>query len=163
MHWNRFSGQAGCWGALKESQKGPKWPKMVLFLSHKRVWWLRTGRTVWNKGGTSQGTSGSMQWNCFSGQAALLGPQKDTKRAPNAQNGHFVAIRGSGGSELAEQCGIKVEQVGAHPGQCNGTFSLVRGAHGGPNRTPKGPKRPFWILWELSGTPGWPSLTRKIV
>ena len=56
-----------------------------------------------------------------------------------------------------------MEQVGAHPGQCNGTISLVRGAHGGPNRTPKGPKRPFWILWELSGTPGWPSLTRKTV
>ena len=73
---------------------------------------------MWNKGGTSRGTSRAMQWNLFSGQAALLGPQKDTKRAPNAQNGHFVAIRGSGGSELAEQCGIKVEQVGAHPGQC---------------------------------------------
>ena len=44
-----------------------------------------------------------------------------------AQNGHFGAITGSVGSELVEQCGIKVEQVRAHLGQCNGTVSLVKG------------------------------------
>ena len=48
-----------------------------------------------------------------------------------AQNGHFGAISGSGGSELAEQCRVKVEQVRAHPGQCNGTVSLVREGHMG--------------------------------
>ena len=26
-------------------------------LGHKQVWWLQTGGTKWNKGGTSQGTS----------------------------------------------------------------------------------------------------------
>ena len=76
-----------------------------------------------------------------------MGPQKDTKRAPNAQNGHFVAIRGSGGSELAEQCGIKVEQVGAHPGQCNGTVSLVKGGLWGASIGPlKGPKWPKIVI-----------------
>ena len=55
-----------------------------------------------------------------------------------AQNGHFGAITGSVGSELVEQCGIKVEQVRAHPGQCNGTVSLVRGGYWGPIRSPKG-------------------------
>ena len=134
------------------AQNGP-------FLSHKRVWWLRTGRTVWNKGGTSQGTSGSMQWNCFSVQAALLGPQKDTKRAPNAQNGHFVAIRGSGGSELVEQCRVKVEQVPAHLGQCNETGYLVREGYWGPKRVPNGPKWSFCshkgVLWLLTGGTVW--------
>ena len=52
----------------------------------------------------------------------------------------LVPIRGSGGSELAEQCGIKVEQVRAHHRRCNGTFSKVRGALGGPKRTLKGPQ-----------------------
>ena len=44
-----------------------------------------------------------------------------------AQNGHFGAITGSVGSELVEQCGIKVEQVRAHLERCNGTVSMVRG------------------------------------
>ena len=35
--------------------------------------WLRTGGTVWNIGGTSQGTSGAIQWNRFSGQGCLWG------------------------------------------------------------------------------------------
>ena len=44
-----------------------------------------------------------------------------------AKNDNFGAIRGCCGSALAEQCGIKVEQVRAHPGKCNGTVSMVRG------------------------------------
>ena len=55
-----------------------------------------------------------------------------------AKNDNFGAIRGCCGSALAEQCGIKVEQVRAHPGQCNGPVSLVRGGYWGPRRTPKG-------------------------
>ena len=35
--------------------------------------WLRTGGTVWNIGGTSQGTSRAIQWNRFSGQGCLWG------------------------------------------------------------------------------------------
>ena len=58
-----------------------------------------------------------------------------------AQNGHFGAITGSVGSELVEQCGIKVEQVRAHPGQCNGTVSLVKGGlWGAPIGPQKGPQ-----------------------
>ena len=67
------------------------------------------------------------------------------KRTPNGQNDNFGAIRGCCGSALAEQCGIKVEQVRAHPGQCNGTVSMVRGPvlkiwFGPPNAD-------FWSVW----------------
>ena len=54
-----------------------------------------------------------MHWNRFSGQGAIRGPLKDPKWPKMVI---LVPIRGSGGSELAEQCGIKVEQVKAHPG-----------------------------------------------
>ena len=76
-----------------------------------------------------------------------------------AQNGHFGAITGSVGSELVEQCGIKVEQVRAHPGQCNGTVSLVRGGYWGPKRVPNGPKWSFCshkgVLWLRTGGTVW--------
>ena len=43
-------------GVPEGSQKGPKRPKTA-FLGHKRIWWLQTGGTKWNKGGTRQGIS----------------------------------------------------------------------------------------------------------
>ena len=42
-----------------------------------------------------------------------------------------MAIRGSGGSKLVEQCGTRLEQVGAHPGRCVGAFFRVRNDHRG--------------------------------
>ena len=56
MHWNRFSGQGGPYGCARGPPKRPKLPKTA-FLGHKRVWWLQTGGTKWNKGGTRQGIS----------------------------------------------------------------------------------------------------------
>ena len=85
--------------------------------------WWNSVKQGWNKSEHIQGDA--MEPFQRSG-----GPQKDPKRAPN---GHFVAISGSGGYELAEQCGIKVEQVRTHPGQCNEIVSLVRGAYRGPH------------------------------
>ena len=62
---------------------------------------------MWNKGGTSQGTSGAMQWNRFSSQGGLMGGPNRTPKGPQmAQNCNFGAIRGCCGSGLAEQCGI---------------------------------------------------------
>ena len=47
------------------------------------------------------------------------------KMAQMGQNSHFVAISGSGGSKLVDQCGTRLDQVRAHPGQSVGTISLV--------------------------------------
>ena len=60
------------------SQKGPKRPKTA-FLGHKQIWWLQTDGTVWNKGGSSQGTSPVMHWNSFAGQG---GPSRGTRGLP---------------------------------------------------------------------------------
>jgi len=73
------------------------------------------------------------------------GPIGAPKGPQMAKNDNFGAIRGCCGSALAEQCGIKVEQVRAHPGQCNGTVSMVRGPvlkiwFGPPNAD-------FWSVW----------------
>ena len=53
------------------------------------------------------------------------------------QNGHFGAISGSGGSELVEQCGKRVEQVRAHWGDALEPFL----GSGGPLGAPKGSKK----------------------
>ena len=88
----------------------------------------------WNKSGHIQGVA----LEPFIGSG---GPLKDPKWPKMVI---LELIRGSDGSELAEQCGIKVEQVRAHTGQCNGTVPLVRGAYWGPQKDPKraqnGPK-----------------------
>ena len=73
------------------------------------------------------------------------GPIGAPKGPQMAKNDNFGAIRGCCGSALAEQCGIKVEQVRAHPGRCNGTVSMVRGPvlkiwFGPPNAD-------FWSVW----------------
>ena len=83
-------------GVPEGSQKGPKRPKTA-FLGHKQIWWLQTDGTVWNKGGSSQGTSPVMHWNRFWGQechlGAPIGPQKGPKLEPPdplmAQKGCF--------------------------------------------------------------------------
>ena len=67
MHWNSFAGQGEPSGGARGPPKGPKGQKTA-FVGHKQVWWLQTDRTVWNKGGTSQGTSPVMHWNSFAGQ-----------------------------------------------------------------------------------------------
>ena len=97
-----FGGAMGPQTGSKEPQIAQNCHSVPL----KQVWCLQTGGTKWNKGGTSQGTSPVMQWNCFSGQG---GPQ-------TAQNGHFGAIIRSGVSKLVEQYETRVEQVRAHPG-----------------------------------------------
>ena len=63
----------------RAAKQGPKQPKTAFF-GQKRIWWFQTGGTVWNKGGTSQGTSGVMSWKYFTGQeflsrGAIKGPQ----------------------------------------------------------------------------------------
>ena len=65
-------------GVPEGSQKGPKRPKTA-FLGHKQIWWLQTDGTVWNKGGSSQGTSPVMHWNSFAGQG---GPSRGTRGLP---------------------------------------------------------------------------------
>ena len=75
------------------------------------------------------------------------GPIGAPKGPQMAKNDNFGAIRGCCGSALAEQCGIKVEQVRAHPGQCNGTVSLVKGGlWGAPIGPQKGPKWPKIVI-----------------
>ena len=73
------------------------------------------------------------------------GPIGAPKGPQMAKNDNFGAIRGCCGSALAEQCGIKVEQVRAPQGRCNGTVSMVRGPvlkiwFGPPNAD-------FWSVW----------------
>ena len=70
-------------GPQKDPKRAPNDPKWQ-FWNHKWVRWLWTGSRVWNKVGTSQGTSGVMHWNCFSGQGDLWRAQKGPQRTPNA-------------------------------------------------------------------------------
>ena len=59
-----------------------------------------------------------------------------------AKNDNFGAIRGCCGSALAEQCGIKVEQVRAHPGR----FIPGQGCLWGATRSAFGPKMLFLVV-----------------
>ena len=72
-------------GVPEGSQKGPKRPKTA-FLGHKQIWWLQTDGTVWNKGGSSQGTSPVMHWNSFAGQG---GPSRGTRGLPKGSKTAF--------------------------------------------------------------------------
>ena len=87
LHWNRFGGQGGPYGCARGPPKRPKRPKTAFF-GHKRIWSLQTGGTVWNKGGTSQGTSTVMHWKSFGGQGepygCARGPPKRSKTAKNS-------------------------------------------------------------------------------
>ena len=76
MHWNSFADYDGPSGGVRGSLIGnTKVPKMT-FLGHKRVLRLKSGETVWNKGGTSQGTSIVVLCNSFVGQR---GPSRGIK------------------------------------------------------------------------------------
>ena len=65
------------------------------------------------------------------------GAQYALKMAQMGQNSHFVAISGSGGSKLVEQCGTWLEQVRAHPVGCDETISQVWKGHWGRHRPSK--------------------------
>ena len=78
--------------------------------------------------------------------------------AQRAQNGHFGAMSGSGGSKLGEECGTSMEQVRPYLGRCIGISSLVTSDH-----APKGQKtfcgnlRVWWLqtggtVWNKVGT-----------
>ena len=102
-------------GVPEGSQKGPKRPKTA-FLGHKQIWWLQTDGTVWNKGGSSQGTSPVMHWNSFAGQG---GPSRGTRGLPkgskNGQKQPFSAISGSGRPKKAPLTPVlKVDAHCAH-------------------------------------------------
>ena len=56
---------------------------------------------------------------------AIGGRHKHSEWLKRAKNGHFVAIRGSGGFKLVDQCGARLEQVRALPGGCDETISQV--------------------------------------
>ena len=70
------------------------------------------------------------------------------------QNGHFGAISGSGGSELVEQCGKRVEQVRAHWGDALEPFLGSGGLKMAidpvwPDKWPNGWKK-GGVLWNKS-------------
>ena len=100
---------------------------------------------------------------CFATVLWVIGghqeASKGTQRVQWGQKRSFLAICWSGGSNLVEQCGIRVEQVPAHPWWCIGTVLWVRwaieGAIGpGPigSKTAKnGPLDHKWIWWLQSG------------
>ena len=159
MHWNSFAVPDGPSGGVRGPPIGyTKVPKKT-FLGHKRVLWLKSGETVWNKGGTSQGTSGVVLFNSFVGHRGSSRGIKGHTKGPMRPKTFFLAISWSGGSNLVEQCGIRVEQVPAHPWWCIGTVLWVRwaieGAIGpGPigSKTAKnGPLDHKWIWWLQSG------------
>ena len=65
-------------------------PKMT-FLGHKRVLWLQSDETVWNKGGKSQGTSGVVLRNSFVGHR---GPSRCIKGSNEDKNVLFWPLVG---------------------------------------------------------------------
>ena len=66
------------------------------------------GGTKWNKGGTSEGTYGPVDWDHFSVQKL---PSVGSGGAENGQKCAFLAISSSGGPKWVEQSGTRVEQV----------------------------------------------------
>ena len=88
----------------------------------------------WNKLGHTRGDV--LEPSPGSGMA-IGGRHKHSEWLKRAKNGHFVAIRGSGGSKLVEQCGTRLEQVRAHPGGCDETISQVWKGHWGRHRPSK--------------------------
>ena len=82
---NSFVGQRGPSRGIKGHIKGPMRSK-TSFFGHKWVWWLQSGGTVWNKGGSSQGTSPVMHWNSFAGQG---GPSRGTRGLPKGSKTAF--------------------------------------------------------------------------
>ena len=105
-------------GVPEGLQRGPKRPKTAFF-GHKRIWSLQTGGTVWNKGGTSQGTSTVMHWNSFGGQ----GGPPDPIMAPQWP---FWAILGPFGVLLGPPNGTPDPRNGSNAslGMCPDLFHL---------------------------------------
>ena len=81
---NSFVGHRGPSRGIKGHTKGPKRPK-TFFFGHMLVWWLQSGGTVWNKGGTSPCTSVVMHRNSFVGQVGHRGRHR--ARPHRLQNG----------------------------------------------------------------------------
>ena len=82
--------------------------------------WWNSVEQGWNKLGHTRGDV--LEPSPGSGMA-IGGLHKHSKWLKRAKNGHFVAISGSGGSKLVDQCGTRLEQVRAHPRRCDGTVS----------------------------------------
>ena len=84
---NSFVGHRGPSRGIKGHIKGPMRSK-TSFFGHKWVWWFQFGGTVWDMGGTSQGTFPVMHWNSFAGQGepsgGARGPPKGSKTAKNS-------------------------------------------------------------------------------
>ena len=83
---NSFVGHRGPSRGIKGHTKGPKRPK-TFFFGHMLVWWLQSGRTVWNKGGTSPCTSVVMHRNSFVGQVGHRGRHRAPIGSKIAKNG----------------------------------------------------------------------------
>ena len=81
------------------------------------------GGTKWNKGGTSEGTYGPVDWDHFYVQKL---PSVGSGGAENGQKCAFLAISSSGGPKWVEQSGTRVEQVRGHMGRWVGTILSFR-------------------------------------
>ena len=129
------------------------------------VLWLRTGGTVWNIGGTSQGTSPVMHWNRFWGQGcrwgAPIGPQKGPKLEPPdplmAQKGcfwQFWTLWGPSGAPIWPS--LTREMVSMHHQGCALTCSTLVPLCS-TSLEPLDPlmaeKGRFWLFWTLFGGP----------
>ena len=159
-----FLWSGGSIGAPKGHKKGPKCPKWS-FCSHKGVLWLRTGGTVWNIGGTSQGTSPVMHWNRFWGQGcrwgAPIGPQKGPKLEPPdplmAQKGCFWPFWTSLEALWHTHMALPDQRNGfnASPGMCPDLFHPCSTLFHqfGATRSAYGRKRPFLAVLDLFGGP----------
>ena len=83
MHRNSFADRDGPSGGVRGLPIGyTKVPKMT-FLGHKRVLWLQSGETVWNKSGQIRGDA--LQQFCGS-QGATQGRQRAHKGSNEAKN-----------------------------------------------------------------------------
>ena len=76
---------------------------------------------------------------------AIGGRHRAPKWLQKAIMGPFVAISRSGGSELVDQRGSRLDLVRAHPGRCVGTYSRVRIGHRGRHRARK------WLQKAING------------
>ena len=94
--------------SVQNCQKRPFW---AISGSGGSNWWNKVEQG-WNKSGHIPGDALEQFWG--SGRAIWV-CQRAPKRIQNGQKQPFWAISRSGGSKLAEQCGVKVEQVRAHP------------------------------------------------
>ena len=141
------------------AKQGPKRPKTA-FLGHKRVWWLQTGGTKWNKGGTSQGTSPVMHWNRFWDQGCPWGAPGATRSAYGPKR-LFLAVLDALGALWRTHMALPDQRNGfnASPGMCPDLFHPCSTLFHqfGATRSAYGRKRPFLAVldpvWGPSGAP----------